>query len=124
MDHPRACGGCRLRHGIRAFRLDGVEGLRAGLRQDADEIDGDIGPAHRGLDRGRVTQVGLNRVDLPDLAERLEVTGELGPAHRHADAVIAFAQRPHHGAAQKAGPAKNRHQGFQVRCHVRCHSLR
>ena len=78
--------------------------------------------AHRRLDRGRIAQIGLHRVDLADLAERLEVPGQFRPPHRDADAVIALAQRPDHVAPQKAGPAENRDQGFQIRCHVRSSS--
>ena len=67
-----------------------------------------VGVARRGLDRGRVAQIGLHGVDLPDAAERLQVAGELRPAHRHADAVAALGQRAHHVAAEEAGAADRR----------------
>src|SRR5580692_6615302 len=101
MDHSRAHGGGSLRHGARAFRLHGLESLWARWRQDADEVDGDVSAAHRGLDGSRITQVGLNGVNLTDLAERLEVTGKLRPTHRDPNAVVALAKRTNHGPAQK-----------------------
>ena len=68
-----------------------VEALPAALEQDADQIDQHVGVARGGLDRSRVAQIGLHRVDLADAAERLQMAGELGPAHRDPDAVAARA---------------------------------
>ena len=76
-----------------------------------------MGIAHRGLDRGRVAQIGLHGMDLPDLAERLQMAGQFRPPHRDPDAVIALGQRPDHVAAQKARSAENRDEGVQIRCH-------
>ena len=103
----------------RALGLHRVEGLRAALGQDADQVDGDAGIAHRGLDRGRVAHIGLHGVDLADLAERLQMPGQFRPPHRDPDAVVALGQRPDHVSAQKARSAENRDERFQVRCHVR-----
>ena len=114
MNHPRPDRGGRLRHGAGAFGLHGVEGLRAALGEDADEIDGDVGVAHRGLDRGRVAQIGLHGVDLADLAERLQMPGQFRPPHRHPDPVIALAERADHASPQKARPSENRDQGVQI----------
>ena len=91
--------------------------LGAALGQDADQIDGDVGIAHRGLDRGRVAQIGLHGVDLADLAERLQMPGQFRPPHRDPDPVIALGQRPDHAAAQKAGSSENRDERVQIRCH-------
>ena len=85
MDHPRAGGRGRLGDGLRALGLHGVKGLRAALGEDADQIDRDIGIAHRGLDRGRIAQIGLHGVDLADPAERLQMAGQFRPPHRDPD---------------------------------------
>ena len=119
MHHPGADAAGGLRHGVRALALHGVKGLRAALGQDADQIDGDMGIAHRGLDRGRIAQIGLDGVDLADLAERLQMPGELRPPHRDPDPVIALGQRPDHVPPQKARSAENRDEGVLIRCHVR-----
>ena len=110
MDHARAVGGGGQRHLLGAVRLHGVEALPAALEQDADQVDDDVGVAHRGLDRAGVPHIGLHRMDLADPAERLQVAGEIGPAHRDADAVVALGQRPHQVAAEEAGAAENRDQ--------------
>ncbi len=89
------------RHLLGAEGLHGVEALPAALEQDADQVDDDVGVAHRGLDRPGVPDVGLHRVDLADPAERLQMAGEVGPAHRDADAVMALGQRPDQMAAEE-----------------------
>ena len=96
-------------------RLHGVEALPAALEQDADQIDDDVGVAHRGLDRPGVPDIGLHRMDLADPAERLQVAGEIGPPHRDADAVVAPGQRPDQVAAEEAGAAEDRDQRVVVR---------
>jgi len=68
------------------------------LGKNADEIDGEVGIAHRGLDGGRIAQIGLHGVDLADLAERLQVPGQFRPPHRDPDSVIALAQRADHAS--------------------------
>ena len=113
MHHPRAGGAGGLGDRFRALGLHGVKGLRAALGQDADQIDGDMGIAHRGLDRGRVAQIGLHGVDLADPAERLQVPGQFRPPHRDPDAVIALGQRADHVSPQKARSAENRDERFR-----------
>ena len=108
MHHPRAVGRRRQRDRLGAERLHRVEALASALEQDADQVDQDVGAARRGLDRARVAQVRLHRVDLADPAERLQVAGELGPPHRDADAVAALAERADHVAAEEAGAADRR----------------
>ena len=106
MDQPRPGRRRGLRDVVRAFRLHRLEALLAALEQDADQVDHHVGAAHRGLHRGRVAQIGLHRVDLPDLPERLQVAREVRPAHRRADAVARARQRPHHVAAEEPGAAE------------------
>ena len=117
MHHPGAGGIGRAGNRARARALHRVEGLGAALGQDADQIDGDVGIAHRGLDRGGVAQIGLHSVDLADLAEGLQMPGQFRPPHRDPNPVIALGQRPDHVAAQKAGSPENRDQRVQIRCH-------
>ncbi len=95
-----------------------VELLPSAFGEDADQIDQHVGVARRGLDRRRVAQIGLHRVDLPDPAERLQMPGKLGPAHRHPDAVAAAGQRPHHVAAEKARAAIDGDQGVDSWLHA------
>ena len=104
---PRAVGRRRQRDRLGAERLHGVEALAAALEQDADEIDHHVGVARGRLDRSRIAQVGLHRVDLADPAERLQVAGEIGPAHRDPDAVAALGERAHHVAAEEARAAED-----------------
>jgi hypothetical protein len=97
--------------------LHRVEALRAALGQNADEIDGGMATAHRGLDGCRVAQVGLHGVDLADLAEWLQMASEFRPPHRDPDAVVALAERANHVSSHKARSSENRDQGVQIRCH-------
>ena len=120
MHHSRADGIGGFRHRARAGALHRVEFLRAALGQNADQIDGGMAVAHRGLDRGRIAQIGLHGVDLADLAERLQMPGEFRAAHRDPDAVIALGQRPHHMPPDKARSAENRDQGVDIRGHRDC----
>src|SRR5262249_58525318 len=71
------------------------------------------GAACRGLDRFRIAQVGVIRVDLADASERLQMTGEFGAADRDTDAVAALGERAHHVAAEEARAAVYRDQRLQ-----------
>ena len=114
MHHPRADGARRLCHLAGAHALHRVEGLRAALGQNANQIDGDMRVAHRGLDGRRVAQIGLYRMDLADLATRLQMACKFRPPHRDPDTVIALAERAHHVSPQKARPSENRDQRVQI----------
>ncbi len=56
------------------------------------------------LDRGGVAQIGLDRVNLADPAERLQMEGQIGPANSHPDAIVALGQRAHDMAAEEPEP--------------------
>jgi hypothetical protein len=112
VDQAGAGGTRRRRHRRGALVLDGFEGLGARFGENADEIDHHRAAARRRGDRFGIAQVGLDGMDLADLAERLEVAGEVGPPHRDPDAVVALGQRPHHVPADKARAAENGDQGF------------
>jgi len=64
-----------FRDGACAFRLHRVETLGAAFRENPDQIDHDARAAHRRIERGWIADIGLHRIDLPDLAERLQVAG-------------------------------------------------
>ena len=86
----------------RPFRLHGVEALAARFEQDADQVDDHVGAAHRRLDRLRKAHIGLNRMDLADPAQRLQMEGQLRTAHGDADQVAAISQCADHVAAEKS----------------------
>src|SRR5229473_3823105 len=117
MHHPRADGARRLCHRAGARALHRVEGLRTALGQNADQVDGGVGAAHRGLDGRWVAQIGLHGMDLADLAERLQMACELRPTHRDPDTVVALAERADHVSPHKARSPENRDQSVQIRCH-------
>ena len=58
--------------------------------------------AHGGLDRRRIAQIGLDRMNLADPAERLQVAGQFRPPHRDPDPVVALAERADDVSAEKA----------------------
>jgi hypothetical protein len=97
--------------------LDRVEGLCPALGQNADQVDGGVGVAQRGLDGGRIAQVGLHGVDLADPARRLQMACEFRAPHRDPDTVTALAERADDVPAQKTRSSENRDQGVQIRCH-------
>ena len=69
---------------------------------NADQIDNHVAAADRGRDRGQVPYISLNRMNLADAAERLEMTRKIGAADRDADAVALLRERLHHVAAEKS----------------------
>ena len=86
--------------------------LAAALVQDADEIDHDAGVPGGCGEGFRITQVGLNRVDLPDAAQWLEIIGAIGAAAGYADAVSALRQGAHDVSAEKARPANDGNEAY------------
>ncbi len=112
MDQAGAGGFCSSGHGGGAIDLDGLEGLGAALGQDRDQIDDDVSVADRSCDRIRIAQIGLNRVNLPDFAERLQMPGEVGAAHGDTDAIIALGQGPDHMPSKETGSAEDRNEGI------------
>ena len=101
MNHAGAVGAGRERYLLGAKAVDRIEALTAAFLEQADEIDQHMGAARGRVDRGRVAQIGLHRVNLADTAERLQVEGQIGPAHGHSDAVIALGQRAHDVPAEE-----------------------
>ncbi len=95
------------RHLLRSERLHRIEPLAVAFKEDAHEIDRDVRAPQGRVDRSGMPQVGLDRVNLSDPAERLQVPGEIGPADRDADFVVPLGQRPHDMAAEKARAAEH-----------------
>ena len=105
-----AGGARRLGDGAGAESMDGVETLAAVLVEDGDEIDDRVGVGDGAIDRPAIAEIGLDRLDPADHAERLQVTGEIGPADGGADAPAALEERAHDMAADETGAAEDRHQ--------------
>ncbi len=99
----------RRRHGAGAVDVHGLEGLVAALGQDADEVHRHLGVAQGRGERGRVAHVGLDGLDLPDAAERLEVVGEVGAAATGHDAEPGPGEGAHDVASQEPGGAEDGH---------------
>src|SRR5690606_28344299 len=53
-------------------------------------------------------KIGLHRLDLADIAERLDMKREIGVAHRDPHAIAALGQRAHDMAADETAAAENR----------------
>jgi hypothetical protein len=51
-------------------------------------------------------------VDLPDLAQRLQVAGEIGPAHADAEPIVTLGEGANHVPPQKARSAENGDEGL------------
>ncbi len=96
----------------RSFDMQRFEALAVALALYPDEIDNGIRVLDRSGDHFRVRHVTFDDLDLPHLAERLEIIRGFGPAHGHADSIPRFGQRLHGMAANKAGSAKDRDQGI------------
>jgi len=107
MHQPGTDRGGGLGDGGGACALHGVEFLCPGLGQDADQVDDDVGLAHRRSDRLRVAHIGLDGFDLPDPPERPQKAGELRPAHGDADEVATVGERAHHMAAEESLAAEH-----------------
>jgi hypothetical protein len=76
------------------------------LEQDANMIDEDIRIARGGFDRTRTTQIVLHRMDLADIAERLQMSGKVRPADRDANTIAALGERARHGGRGSPEPPK------------------
>ena len=91
-----------LGDGAGAEFMHGGEFLPAALMQDGNEIDDMVGPLHGAVDRPAHPHIGLYRLDLAYVAERLQMAGKVGPPAGDPDAIAALGQRAHDMAADKA----------------------
>ena len=105
--HERAGAGRARRLGdvARALVLHRFEGLLAGRKQDADEIDDGIGAVGSREQRVGKAHIGLHGVDLADAAKRLKEAGELGPPDGDPHARPGLGDGAHHMAADEARAA-------------------
>ena len=108
MHHARTDLARRARHGFRALGLNRIEGLRAALGQNPDKVDDHACAARRRLHRGRIAQVRLDRVNLADPAQRLQVTGQFRPPDPDPDAIVPLGERPDHVPAEKTRSSEDR----------------
>ena len=65
------------------------------------------GALDRAVDRPAHAQIGLHRLDLADIAERLDMAGKLGPPGGDADQIAALGERPDDMPADKARASEN-----------------
>jgi hypothetical protein len=89
-----------------AIGMDRLVGLPAAGKGDAGGVDHRIAALDRRGDRGGHAQVGLQQVDLTDIAERLDGVGQPDAAARDADHVALARQGLNNGAADEAAAAE------------------
>jgi hypothetical protein len=106
-ENSDALGGRRAGDFARAEHMHRLEILPALLALDARQIDRSVGADQRRGDRGGIAQVGLDRMDLADIAERLQEAGKIRPANGDADAPAAPRQRAHDIAPDETRAAEN-----------------
>ena len=105
--HQRARPGLTRGFGdvARALVHHRLEGLLAGRKQDADEIDHGVGVLGRRQQRMGIAHIRLHGIDLADAAERLEEAGKLGPPDGDPHARAGPGDGAHHMAADEARAA-------------------
>ena len=107
MDEPGALGAGRLCNGAGTKVLNRSHVVAAAGVEGAGQVDHRIGAQHGPVDRPADAYIGLDRLDLAEVAKRLEMLGKVGSAAGHQNAVAALGKRPHDMAAKKAGAAEN-----------------
>src|SRR5690349_19452262 len=90
-----------------AERLRALEGLCATLGHDADEIDDSVGVLKPAFDRGAVADIGLDELNLTDIACQFDIPREVGAADGHADAPALAAEGADDMAAEETRAAEN-----------------
>jgi hypothetical protein len=73
LGHAGAGGAGRLGDGACAKVLHGGKGLTAALMGNADEVDDIVGALDSPVNRPAHADIGLNRLDLADIASRLDI---------------------------------------------------
>ena len=107
----------RLGDGTGAEDMHGLEGLPAAFAQHTDEIDDDLGVAQRGSERGPVADIGLDRLDLADAPQGLQVIGEIGATATGQDPEAVLSDGADHMPAEETGATQDGHQpiGREIR---------
>ena len=98
------------------FVLDGFECLLTAREEDADEVHDGVRVFRRGHERIGIAHVGLDRHDLPDAAQRLQMTGEIRPPDGNPDTRAGARDGPDQMAAQKSGTAVDGYECSVVQC--------
>ena len=107
----------RFGDGARTEILQGAKALLSGFERDADKVDHMIGAFDGAIDRGTIPEIRLNRHDLADAAERLQVEGKVRTPAGNAYAMTALGQRTHDMAPEKARSAEDGDE-FRLVAHV------
>ena len=89
-------------HGAGAEGMHGVEALAAALGEDRDEVDHRIRAPQGSGDGSRIAHIGLDRMDLANLADGLQVEGEVGAAGGDPNAPALAGERAHDVAPEEA----------------------
>lgn len=102
-------GGARgFRDRARAEILNHVEFLLPGLEQDRHEVDDGIGALDSPVNGPPVAQIRLNGLNLPDIAERLQMARQIGSPARDTHPIAPPGKRPDRMAADESRSAEDR----------------
>jgi hypothetical protein len=85
-----------------------IEGLAASFMQDGDEIYNMRRALDRPVYRPAYPQIGLNRLNLADIAQWLEMPCKIGPPAGNPHQISAPRQSAHDMAAKETGAPENR----------------
>jgi hypothetical protein len=98
----------RFGDGLGAHGVDRLEALATGLVEHADQVHRRRRAVQGALHRGGVADIGLDEIDLADVAEHPHAIGEVGIAHRDPDAPAGLGELPHRLGADEARTAEDR----------------
>ena len=74
-----------------------------------------LGADQRPLDRVRIAKIGLDHLDLADIAQHAQAIAAAGLAHGDADAIALLGERPHGLGPDEARAAENRDQSLHLK---------
>jgi hypothetical protein len=107
------CGSARgLGDVLRPHHVQALELLTAGLVHHRRGVDAVFRALQRPLDRGRIADIGLDDLNLADIAQQPQAIGLPGAANGDADAPAGLGQHPHALAADEPRAAEDRHQAL------------
>ena len=93
-------------NGAGAEHMQRFEILPAALIEHGDQVHHRLGPAQSAGKGGRIAHIGLNRMDLADATERLEMIGEVRAARGDANAPAVPGKRLNDMAAHESGASE------------------
>src|SRR5882762_2546259 len=91
----------------RAGHMYGLEGLPSRLGHDARKVDHSRGAVDGASNRIWKAHIGLHGIDLPDIAQRLQMSGQIGASHRRAHPPAIACKRLHRMSSGKTRPAEH-----------------